>query len=61
MIDETDISQGKKWLYEERAKAAVTSLTKRGINAQYVPSRQETLAAVTEMINVVLVGEELSI
>jgi len=50
MVDETDVGQEMKWFYEERAKAAVASLNRRNINAQYVPSRQEALSAVIEMI-----------
>jgi len=50
MVNETDVSREMKWFYEERAKAAVASLNKRRINAQYVPSRQEALSAVMAMI-----------
>jgi len=50
MIDETDISQENEWFYEQRAKTVVNSLQKKGISAQYVPSRQEALSAVMEMI-----------
>jgi len=50
MIDETDISQENEWFYEQRAKTVVNNFQKKGINAQYVPSRQEALSAVLEMI-----------
>jgi hypothetical protein len=50
MIDETDISQEMKWFYEERARTAVASFNKRGINAQYVPTRQEAFSTVMAMI-----------
>jgi len=50
MIDETDISQERKWFYQERAKIVVTNLQKKNINAQYVSSRQEALSVVLEMI-----------
>ena len=50
MVDETDVSRETKWFYDERAKAAVASLNKRRINAQYVPSRQKALSAVMKMI-----------
>ena len=50
MIDETDISQERKWLYEARAKIVVTNLKKKNISAQYVPSRQEALSAILETI-----------
>jgi len=62
MIDETDISQEKKWLYEERAKTVVAKLKKKNISAQYVPSRQEALSLVLDMIPVgVVVGRGDSI
>ena len=50
MVDERDMSREKQWFYEERAKAAVSGLQKRHINAQYASGRQEALAAVMEMI-----------
>ena len=49
-MDENDLSQEKKWLYEQRAKIAVNNFNKKNMNAQYVPDRQEALAAVLEMI-----------
>ena len=50
MVDETDLSQEKKWYYEARARTVIKSLLKRRMNGQYAPSRQEALAAVMEMI-----------
>ena len=50
MIDETDISQERKWLCEQRAKAVVNNLQKRNMNGQYVASREEARSAVLEMI-----------
>ena len=50
MIDGTDLSEEKKWFHEERARVAVANLQKHNINAQYVPSREEALSAVMEMI-----------
>jgi len=34
-MDENDLSQEKKWYYEQRAKSVVTNLQKKGMNAQY--------------------------
>ncbi|MFC1982380.1 lactate utilization protein [Chloroflexota bacterium] len=50
MTDEADMSAERKWFYEERARVVVTSLQKKNINAQYVPTRAEALSAVLEMI-----------
>ncbi len=50
MINETDMSEEKKWFYQERARVAVANLQKRNTNAQYVSSRQEALSVVLEMI-----------
>ncbi|MFC1958900.1 lactate utilization protein [Chloroflexota bacterium] len=50
MIDKTDLSQEKKWFYEQRAKTAVNNLQKRNIDAQYVSNRQEALTTIMEMI-----------
>jgi len=50
MIDETDISQEKAWLHEERAKTVVKKLQKGNISGQYVPSREEALTAILGMI-----------
>jgi hypothetical protein len=50
MIDETDLSQEKAWLHEERAKAVIKKLQKGNIIGQYVPTRQEALTTILEMI-----------
>jgi hypothetical protein len=50
MIDETDLSQEKKWFYEQYAKTVVNNLQKKNINAQYVSSREEALTTVLGMI-----------
>ena len=50
MVDETDMSEEKKWFYQERARVAVANLQRRNTNAQYVSSRQEALSTVIEMI-----------
>ena len=50
MVDEMDLSEERKWLYEERARAAVANLQKRNINAQYALTRQDALPIVLEMI-----------
>lgn len=50
MVDEADLSQERKWFYEIQAETVVTNLQKRKLNAMYVPTRQEALAAVLAMI-----------
>lgn len=50
MVDERDISQERKWFYQERATTVITNLKKRNINAQYVLTRQEALPIILEMI-----------
>jgi hypothetical protein len=50
MVDETDLSQEKKWFYEVRAREVIKNLLKRNMNGQYTASRHEALAAVMEMI-----------
>lgn len=50
MIDETDLSQEKKWFYEQRAKTVINNLQKKNINAQYVSDRKEALTTLLEMI-----------
>ncbi len=64
MLDETDISQERIWLYEERANKVVTNLKKRNIDAQYVSSRQEALSTILEMIpegTIVARGDSVSL
>lgn len=39
-----------KWVNEQRAKVVERNLKKRNINCQYVPSRQEALSLLLEMI-----------
>jgi hypothetical protein len=50
VVDETDLTQEKKWYYEARARTVIKNLLKRQMNGQYAPSRHEALAAVMEMI-----------
>ncbi|MFC1870287.1 lactate utilization protein [Chloroflexota bacterium] len=50
MVDETDITQERQWLQEERAGMVVKNLQKRNVNGQYVPNREEALSAVMAMI-----------
>ncbi len=50
LVDERDISAQRRWLDEQRAAAAVSMFQKRNINAQYVRSRREALAAIMAMI-----------
>ena len=50
MIDETDITEEKRWLYETRARKVITNLRRKNISAQYVPSQQEALSLVLGMI-----------
>ena len=50
MVDETDLSQEQKALYEVRAGEVVKNLLKRNMNGQYVANRHEALAAVMGMI-----------
>jgi hypothetical protein len=64
MIDETDLSQEKKWYYEARAQMVIKQLQKRQINSQYAPGRNEALAAVMDMIrpgDTVARGDSVSI
>jgi len=50
MVDETAMSEERKWFYQERAKTVVTNLQKKNINAQYVSNRQEALITLIDMI-----------
>jgi len=50
VINERDLSQERRWLYEERARAAINNLQKRNIEAQYATSRAEALSSVLQMI-----------
>ena len=49
-MEEIDLSQERKWFYEQRAKITVDNLQKKNINAEYVSNRQEALATIMEMI-----------
>ena len=50
MVDEMDLSEERKWFYEERARMVIANLKKKNINAQYTSSREEALSAVLGMI-----------
>jgi len=50
MIDERDLSQEKRWFYEQYAKTVINNIKKKNMNAQYVSSRAEALATVLGMI-----------
>ena len=50
MIDETDMSEEKKWWYQNLAQKAIANFKRRKIDAQYVPTGQEALARVMELI-----------
>jgi len=50
MVNETDMSEERKWFYQERAKMVVTNLQKKNMNAQYVSNRQEALTTLIDMI-----------
>jgi len=50
MVDETDMSEERKWFYQERAKIVVTNLQRKNMNAQYVSNRQEALTTLIDMI-----------
>jgi hypothetical protein len=52
MLNETDLSQEKNWLYEQRSKMVVNNLIRKNINAQFVSTKQEALAVVMAMIPV---------
>ena len=50
MSDETDMSEERNWLYQERARVTIANLQKRNITAQYVSTRQEALSTILGMI-----------
>ncbi|MFH1638699.1 MAG: lactate utilization protein, partial [Chloroflexota bacterium] len=50
MTSGTDLTLEKQWLSEQHARTVVNNLQKKNISAQYVPGRQEALAAVLNMI-----------
>jgi hypothetical protein len=64
MLDENDVSEERKWLYQAHATVAVANLQRRNVTAQYVSSRQEALSTVLEMIPAgvtVVCGDSLSL
>jgi len=50
MIDEADISQERRWFYEQCARTVISNLQKKNMEGQYVSSRQEALSTILEMI-----------
>lgn len=52
MIDETDLTEEKKWFYEQRAKTVIYNLKRKNIDAQYTFYKQEALSKVLELIPV---------
>jgi len=50
MIEDTDTTKETAWLSEKRAQIAVKSLSKKHINACYVPTRSEALSTILDMI-----------
>ena len=50
MSYETDLSKERKWFHKERASRVVAKIQKRNINAQYVPSSQDALSVLLDMI-----------
>ena len=50
MMDETDIRDEKSWWYQHLAQKTVANFRRRNINAQYVPTREEALNKVLELI-----------
>ncbi len=50
MIDETDMQAERQWHYQRLAEKAIASFKKRGISAQYVATREESLEKVMELI-----------
>ena len=50
MVDETNLKDEMRWVYENYAKVTVTNLQKKRINAQYVVTREEALSAALDLI-----------
>lgn len=50
MIDETNLKEEMKWVYENYAKVAVANLRKKRINALYVSNKEEALSAALDLI-----------
>ena len=52
MIDERNLKDEMKWVYESHATKAVASLQRTNINAQYVPGKEMALSKALELIPV---------
>ncbi len=50
VVDERDLSEESRLLYEDYARRAVDSLKRNSINAQYFNTREEALARVLELV-----------
>ncbi len=50
MVDETDLSQERKWFYQQQAKTVVDNLGKKNIPAWYASNRAEALSTILAMI-----------
>lgn len=50
MTDEIDTTQENAWLSEKRALKAIKNLNKKHINACYIPTHEEALSTILEMI-----------
>jgi len=64
MIDETDISQERIFLHEQRARKVIENLQKRHMNGQYASNRNEALSTAMDMIPpgaVVARGDSISL
>jgi hypothetical protein len=63
MADLLSTKEETQWFYEQRAAVAIKNLTRKNINAQYIPNRQEALPIIMGMIPpgvVVARGDSLS-
>jgi hypothetical protein len=50
MVDQMSIQEEMQWYYEQRAAVVIKNLTRKNINAQFVPNRQEALPLIMGMI-----------
>jgi hypothetical protein len=50
MVDETDLREEFRAFYEHFGRRAASALKRRGLEADYIPSRGEALARILEMI-----------
>ncbi len=50
MVDETNLTEEKKWLYASHANKAIASLRRVSIDAVYVSTKEEALAKALELI-----------